>query len=244
MRWVKQNTTLLLMCLLFAASCIMAQAAQAPDGTTRQVDISGGTESTAPEPEAEPEPEPPEEGAPTVLLLAGAGVVLAVLAALPAAVLLRKKKPGSGTGASPRPPVPSGRTASSVRTEFLEGGKPAFTIKISDMNDPGRSWVLPVNGEVLIGRESYCQIQLTDSSVSRVQCKILLHNGALTLVNLSSTNLTRRNGSQISDNCPLQLGDVLKLGRESLQVDRIQRLEQYQPAPVPHEDPEKTQSLF
>lgn len=99
-----------------------------------------------------------------------------------------------------------------------------FTIKLSNPNNPSKTWTLPVQGELLIGRAEHCAVRLDDKSISREQCKIVLHGDGLAVMHIGSTNKTLLNGSNITGIFPIRSGDILKFGREVLHIDYIQSL--------------------
>lgn len=51
-----------------------------------------------------------------------------------------------------------------------------------------------------------------------------MHDNVLVLVHLGS-NTTRVNGVKVTDSKPLASGDLLRLGREQLKIDYIQKLD-------------------
>lgn len=113
-------------------------------------------------------------------------------------------------------------TTSNAPTEFLTPEKPKFLIRISDTNRIAVTWELTVSDSVTIGRSQNCDIILTDSSVSREHCRISIVGNRLVLSDLESTNKTIINGVGVVNECPIQPGDRLKIGRYSLRIDSIQ----------------------
>ena len=99
---------------------------------------------------------------------------------------------------------------------------PGYTIRISNMRHPERKWMLPVSGELLIGRGEHCAIHLEDHSVSKQQCQIETRENGIFIVNLGRVNPTEQNGAVVEGRQALHRGDILTLGRETLRVDEIQ----------------------
>lgn len=123
-------------------------------------------------------------------------------------------------------------------TEFIDGPSGAaptvearFTIKLTDVKNPGRTWTLPVFDVLLVGRAEHCAVQFYDQSVSREQFRIVVQGEGLGVVQIGRTNKTKRNGVPVDKSAPLRSGDILKFGRESLRVDYIQTLD-------PHPEPD------
>jgi pSer/pThr/pTyr-binding forkhead associated (FHA) protein len=138
----------------------------------------------------------------------------------------------------------------STQTEYVSDSsseETQYTIKLSNPNDPRKTWTLPVSGDLLIGRSEHCTVRLDDKSVSREQCKIVVQGAGLAVVHLGSTNKTSLNGNSVVGSSPLQSGDTLKFGRETLRIDYIQSLGT--PIPQPQEQQQnqtkgKTESIF
>lgn len=83
----------------------------------------------------------------------------------------------------------------------------------ADKLSPGNSF--------LIGRESQCDWQLCDSSISRNHAKITLIDNQFHYTDLSSANGTDLNNSELPANTPIPLrdGDSLQLGRLCIQIN-------------------------
>lgn len=222
----------------------------APPPVTESASQSPDIESTTPKPspsdtsakEASKTPETPSPSAAaeagvleTVLTLFGdntiliyivtGAVLILVIAAIIVIVVVRgKKKKNAGR---PRMGYKLGSESGIGITEFFGEGSTSgssFTIKISKSNDPSVSWTLPVENEIKIGRAENCTVRLEDKSVSREHCKIVAQGAGLVLIHLSTSNKTYLNGNNVDVNTPLQSGDKLKIGYETLQIDYIQTL--------------------
>lgn len=82
------------------------------------------------------------------------------------------------------------------------------------VNDPA---TLSSNVAVLIGRDQSCHIQLRDPSVSRVHCRVIEHDGRVTLYDAGSRWGTFVNGKRVSE-CDLRPGDRIQVGETTLQL--------------------------
>ena len=133
-------------------------------------------------------------------------------------ILLVKKKPAPApetkTETQPTP------AAEPPKQETAFAGE--YTIQLSDIRRPGQKWKLSVTGEVLIGRETDCDLVLADARVSRHHCRISVGQDGLFVANLSEINETKHNGLRISGSNTLNAGDILKIGHDELRVDFIQ----------------------
>ncbi len=67
----------------------------------------------------------------------------------------------------------------------------------------------PLNGEILVGRETECAIALTEGHISRYHARIQVAPNGVFVEDLGSTNGTYINGRRISGRQPLALGDEL-----------------------------------
>lgn len=212
---------------------------------TAPADISRQTA----EQEQEIAPSPAETAAPksnssifgdyTIVIFIGAGIAFVILIAIAVKSLRGKKEKASLRNDSFAMEYGGDNV---YTTEFISGVNPAesqYTIKLSNSNEPNKTWTLPVNEELLIGRAEHCPVRLDDRSVSREHCKIIAQSLGLFVVHLSSTNKTSLNGSDVAGNTPLKSGDILKIGREVLHIDYIQTLGS--PAPR-QEQPQKNRS--
>jgi hypothetical protein len=178
----------------------------------------------------------------TLVVFIGAAALLIILIAVIIAVAItrvkRKKRDNTRYGGDSS--ASSANEIHSEKTEYIGDENVAgaqFTIKLSNPNNPSRSWTLPVSGELIIGRAEHAVIRIDDKSVSREQCKIVAQGAGLAIVHLSQTNKTSLNGVAVTGSSPIQSGDTLKFGRELLRIEYIQSLG----APPPRE-PERTPS--
>lgn len=98
--------------------------------------------------------------------------------------------------------------------------------------DTGRQITVPAAG-ARIGRSSQNDIELTDPSISRFQCRVFFKpDGLLWVADLGSTNETLLNGVGVIE-ARLNPGDVIEIGetRIRIQVDRLAAVPS--PAPTP-----------
>jgi len=79
-----------------------------------------------------------------------------------------------------------------------------------------RVFVLPKDGEVVIGRAKETDLRLDDTSVSRKHARLAITNGAAQLIDLGSQNGTRLNGEKIGKPRPLSSGDAITICATSL----------------------------
>ena len=144
------------------------------------------------------------------------GVIALALVAILVVFLIwfiKRKTPASQL----YPNSPDNLPEQSSKTEFVG----EYTIKLS-APDSGESWTKTVKEDIYLGRDEDCDIRLTDGSVSRKQCRISTAGQELIVTNLSETNKTILNGTQITGSSPLKSGDKLILGRLKMRVDYIQ----------------------
>ena len=214
--------------------------------------------STASEPEILPFPDETDVqktiftlfGDYTIVIYLGIGIILIILIAviIIAAIVRSKRKKAL---LLPETDMPMGYINEyyGEKTEFVSDAnysEAQFTIKLSNPNNPSKTWTLPVDGALLIGRAEHCSVRLEDVSVSREQCKIAVQGVGLVVVHLGSTNKTSLNGSRVVNSSPLQSGDTLKFGHEMLRIDYIQKLGSPFPKPDHQRNSNsgKTESIF
>lgn len=86
-----------------------------------------------------------------------------------------------------------------------------LTLLVLQGPDKGRRYELP-DAVTLIGRESR-QMLITDDTVSRRHCELIPQDSRWILKDLGSINGTYLNGSRISGQADLKLGDQIRVGR-------------------------------
>ena len=82
---------------------------------------------------------------------------------------------------------------------------------------PGDQVPLPPNAAFLIGRGDSCNMKLKDPSASRVHCRVIAHDGRVTLYDAGSRWGTFVNGKRVSE-CDLRPGDRIQVGETTLQL--------------------------
>ena len=90
-----------------------------------------------------------------------------------------------------------------------------FRIGIADSQSAPTN--LPRDVIVLIGRGDSCDMKLNDPSASRVHCRVIAHDGLVTLYDAGSRWGTFVNGKRVSE-CELRPGDRIKVGETTLQL--------------------------
>lgn len=76
---------------------------------------------------------------------------------------------------------------------------------------------LPANAAFLIGRGDACDMKLNDPSASRVHCRVIAHDGRVTLYDAGSRWGTFVNSKRVFE-CDLRPGDRIKVGETTLQL--------------------------
>jgi FHA domain/Domain of unknown function (DUF1707) len=76
----------------------------------------------------------------------------------------------------------------------------------------------PAPGRYVIGRDTACDLRLTNDSVSRRHAMLTSVDGNWMVVDLGSTNGTRINGWRLQVQTPLRPGDTLDLGLQRLRI--------------------------
>ena len=105
-----------------------------------------------------------------------------------------------------------------------------YTLRLRDTRPSGKVWTYQIDDELIIGRGEDCDLQLSDKSVSRLHCKIVVGEYGLEVADLGAKHRTKQNGVFVFSGSPLKRGDTLRLGQEELLVESIRHLGREEPA--------------
>ncbi|MCC8026250.1 MAG: FHA domain-containing protein [Clostridium sp.] len=98
----------------------------------------------------------------------------------------------------------------------------AYTLVLTDQDHPGKTFEVPLNGSVVVGRsrKDGCQVVLDyERSVSHCHCKISVENGQMRVTDLGSKNGTIVNGKRVVGTAAVAGGSILTLGNLRLKVE-------------------------
>ena len=93
-------------------------------------------------------------------------------------------------------------------------------IRLTNVKDNTQVWELSLGEDIIIGRETDCHIYIEEKSVARQQCRIYT-DGAVLIENISRTNITQLNGTELKSPAELNWGDRLTCGRVILSVETL-----------------------
>lgn len=90
-----------------------------------------------------------------------------------------------------------------------------YQVILTDMSSPAKSFQVPLNKVIVIGRKKgLCDIALDyEKSVSGKHCEISVREGRFFVKDLQSSNGTYLNGSKVLTESEIFSGNILKLGR-------------------------------
>ena len=173
---------------------------------------SGQGSQTPASPAPAQEDDKPALGAATLEILAGAGF-LVILAVVLLIVLVRRRRRRQQEGGSPAapqqpqvPPVPPSGQGIYVRLEILRG------------TYLGQSQEFTLETELVIGRDSACDMVFDDPAISRRHVRVFLAGGVVYLEDLGSQNGTFLNGARVEMASILRSGDEIALGDTALRL--------------------------
>lgn len=96
-----------------------------------------------------------------------------------------------------------------------------IVIKLTDINNPSKTYRYAINDGIVIGRNSSeTMIAIDDKFVSRRHCRIYEHDGKAYIENLSTQNHTYVNDKSVN-NVLLENGNIIRIGRTSLRFEYI-----------------------
>ena len=113
-------------------------------------------------------------------------------------------------------PTPGAATAPRVSRRALK--KLPHTLTVTHGKQAGLQ--LPLEGGVLIGRSSDCQLLLDDDYVSTRHARITLTATGYQVEDLGSTNGTFVNNQRLTQPTPFGPGDTLRIGRTLMSVEK------------------------
>ncbi|MEL7496833.1 MAG: FHA domain-containing protein [Planctomycetota bacterium] len=91
---------------------------------------------------------------------------------------------------------------------FEQGGEPDLQSRSIEMHE----------SDIVIGRDSKCQLQISDGSISRQHAKLFFENGNYYIEDLKSSNGTFLNGDQVFRAVQLGDGDSIRLGNVRIEI--------------------------
>lgn len=196
------------------------------------------------EPKPEPEPEPvviEREPAYIPFLIIGFIVVVVIAIIIVVILLLKKNKKkepefesiddsllkelqSSAGKADEKTEIMDsfqGRSSDDGKTVMIWNQNVTYQVVLTDVNSPARSFQVPLNQSVIVGRKSgICDIALEyEKSVSGKHCEISVRNGKFYIKDLQSSNGTCVNGSKILAETEIFSGNTLKLGRLEMRFE-------------------------
>lgn len=200
-------------------------------------------EADEPKPVKEPEPqeteytedvENTEEPGVSITAIIIIVIVICLIIVCVIVFLFRKKNTGSkddfemlGETVNTTPEVQTDETvlmtdSDGDRTRMIWGGAAKqYTLNLTDIKNPGRTFQIPIKDSVIIGRrtgEANLVIDY-DKSVSGRHCVISVRNGKFYVKDLQSSNGTMLNGTRILAEMELHSGAALTLGRLEMKVE-------------------------
>ena len=206
-------------------------------------------EETETETETETEPETVEEEGITILgmnLITFLTIVIGVMAVIVIiciiVIMVRKKKnrqqPFETIDSSILNQMQNSDVISSDRTlmiydSFQNGGanhegtvmlwnqSTTYQVILTDINSPAKSFRVPLNQAIVIGRKAdVCDIAIDyEKSISSKHCEISVSGGKFYVTDLQSSNGTFLNGSRVLTKTEIFSGNTLKLGRLELRFE-------------------------
>lgn len=142
---------------------------------------------------------------------------IAVGALLFAAVIIfvvarkqRKRMPATSVCAAEAEVIEAEKASEKYHIHAAEGK--LVHLSISGRNLARRDIELHVEGTILLGRSSSCDVRIDDEQISRRNTELICRNGRLFANNISQTNGTMLNGLMISGERELHSGDTIVLG--------------------------------
>lgn len=145
-----------------------------------------------------------------ILWIAAGALVFAAVIIFVVARKQRKRMPATSVCATEAEAIESEKASEKYHIHAAEGK--LVHLSISGRNLARRDIELHIEGTILLGRSSSCDVRIDDEQISRRNTELICRNGRLFANNISQTNGTMLNGLMISGERELHSGDTIVLG--------------------------------
>lgn len=145
-----------------------------------------------------------------ILWIAVGALVLAAVIIFVVARKQRKRMPATSVCAAEAEGIEAEKASEKYHIHAAEGK--LVHLSISGRNLARRDIELHIEGTILLGRSSSCDVRIDDEQISRRNTELICRNGRLFANNISQTNGTMLNGLMISGERELHSGDMIVLG--------------------------------
>ena len=145
-----------------------------------------------------------------ILWIAAGALVFAAVIIFVVARKQRKRMPATSVCAAEAEVIEAEKASEKYHVHAAEGK--LVHLSISGRNLARRDIELHIEGTILLGRSSSCDVRIDDEQVSRRNTELICRNGRLFANNISQTNGTMLNGLMISGERELHSGDTIVLG--------------------------------
>lgn len=145
-----------------------------------------------------------------ILWIAVGALVLAAVIIFIVARKQRKRMPATSVCAAEAEVIEAEKASEKYHIHAAEGK--LVHLSISGRNLARRDIELHIEGTILLGRSSSCDVRIDDEQISRRNTELICRNGRLFANNISQTNGTMLNGLMISGERELHSGDMIVLG--------------------------------
>ena len=145
-----------------------------------------------------------------ILWIAAGALVFAAVIIFVVARKQRKRMPATSVCAAEAEVIEAEKASEKYHIHAAEGK--LVHLSISGRNLARRDIELHIEGTILLGRSSSCDVRIDDEQISRRNTELICRNGRLFANNISQTNGTMLNGLMISGERELHSGDTIVLG--------------------------------
>ncbi len=145
-----------------------------------------------------------------VLWIAVGALVCAAVIVLAIAGKQRKRMPATSACAAEEEVIEAEKAPEKYHIHAADGK--LVHLSISGRNLARRDIELHIEGTILLGRSSSCDVRIDDEQISRRNTELICRNDRLFVNNISQTNGTMLNGLMINGERELHSGDTIVLG--------------------------------
>lgn len=123
------------------------------------------------------------------------------------------------TAERPAPAAPPSTSAPVEETVAVSPQTGPRRLKVTDGGDQGRTFALPEDGTVTVGKAGSAEVGLHDLYVAKVHCALAIENGTIRVTHVEGPSGTLIDNQKLMQPTVLKPGSVLRVGNSHLRLE-------------------------